>query len=87
MLTRRRSFRLLDERLAINGLSDIAVPAEQFARLSSVAQRVFITENEINGLAFPDVPRGLVIFGLGYSLDLLFSAEWLRSLELHYWET
>jgi hypothetical protein len=85
MLTRRRSFRLLDERLAINGLSDIAVPAEQFARLSSVAQRVFITENEINGLAFPDVPRGLVIFGLGYSLDLLFSAEWLRSLELHYW--
>ena len=78
-------FRLLDEQLAINGLSDIAVPAEQFARLSSVAQRVFITENEINGLAFPDVPRGLVIFGLGYSLDLLFSAEWLRSLELHYW--
>ena len=78
-------FRLLDERLAINGLSDIAVPAEQFARLSLVAQRVFITENEINGLAFPDVPRGLVIFGLGYSLDLLFSAEWLRGLELHYW--
>jgi hypothetical protein len=78
-------FRLLDERLAINGLSDLAVPAEQFSRLSLLVQRVFITENEINGLAFPDVPRGLVIFGLGYSLDLLSGAEWLRGQELYYW--
>ena len=64
-------FRLLDEQLAISGLSDITVPAEQFSQLSLPVQRVFITENEINGLAFPDVPRGLVIFGLGYGLDLL----------------
>jgi hypothetical protein len=78
-------FRLLDGQLAINGLLDITVPAEQFARMSLPVQRVFITENEINGLAFPDVPRGLVIFGLGYGLDLLSSVDWLSGRQIHYW--
>jgi hypothetical protein len=78
-------FRLLDEHLSINGLSDITVPAEQFASLSLPVQRVFITENEVNGLAFPEVARGLVIFGLGYGLDLLSGVDWLKNREIHYW--
>jgi len=78
-------FRLLDDQLAIRGLSDISVPAEQFAALSSSAQRIFITENEVNGLAFPNVASGLVIFGLGYSLDLLSGANWMKDREIHYW--
>jgi len=78
-------FRLLDDQLAIRGLSDISVPAEQFAALSSPAQRIFITENEVNGLAFPNVASGLVIFGLGYSLDLLSGVNWMRDREIHYW--
>src|SRR5207248_1468020 len=73
------------EQLAINGLSDITVPATQFAQLSLPVRRIFITENEINGLAFPDVPRGVIIFGLGYSLDLLAGANWLSDREIHYW--
>ena len=40
-------------------------------------ERVFITENEINGLAFPEVPGSLVIFGLGYGLDRLSECRWL----------
>ena len=47
--------------------------------------RVFITENEINGLAFPDVPGSLVIFGLGYGLDRLSEVSWLHRREVHYW--
>ena len=78
-------FRLLDEQFTINGLSDITVPAEQFARLSLPVQRVFITENEVNGLAFPNLLRGLVIFGLGYGLDLLSDADWLKDREIYYW--
>jgi hypothetical protein len=78
-------FRLLDERLYINGLSDLAVPAPDFARLSLPAERVFITENEINGLTFPQVPHSLVIFGLGYGLERLSEAVWLRNRRLHYW--
>jgi len=78
-------FRVLDPALAINGLTDISVPVEQFAGLSLNVQRVFITENDINGLAFPECPGSLVIFGLGYGLDRLAEVPWLRRTAVHYW--
>jgi hypothetical protein len=78
-------FRILDQRLAIRGLTDLAVPAREFATLDLPVERVFITENEINGLAFPPVPGGLVVFGLGYGLDRLSEARWLHRGALHYW--
>lgn len=81
----RIRFRLLDTDLAIQGLTDLEVPAEQFARLHLDAQSVFITENEINGLAFPDVPGALVIFGLGYGVERLAEIGWLAERRLYYW--
>jgi hypothetical protein len=78
-------FRILDERLAIQGLSDLSVPLAQFARLALSAERVFITENEVNGLVFPDIPGSLVIFGLGYGVQLLGEVEWLKEKTLYYW--
>ena len=68
-------FRILDERLALQGLTDLATPA----------RRVFVTENEINGLAFPSMPDSLVIFGLGYGLDRLADIGWLHDKMVHYW--
>ncbi len=78
-------FRLLDPDLYLKGLSDLAIPAEQFARLHLPVQQVFIMENEINGLAFPGRKKSLVIFGLGYGLDRLAAAEWLRAKQIWYW--
>jgi hypothetical protein len=78
-------FRVLDQRLCPGGLSDLTVPVDQFARLSLPVRRVFIAENDVNGLAFPDMPDSLVIFGLGYGVDALAEAEWLRGTALHYW--
>jgi hypothetical protein len=78
-------FRVLDPALSIGGLSDLTVPAGEFARLDLPAKRVFITENETNGLAFPAVPDSLVIFGLGYALDRLAEAEWLKTKMIYYW--
>lgn len=78
-------FRLLDESLYIQGLSDLAVPSTDFARLALNAHTVFITENEINGLAFPKVPASLVIFGLGYGLERLSQAIWLADKRIYYW--
>lgn len=76
-------FRLLDG--TISGLSDLTVPADQFARLSLPARRVFMTENEINFLAFPPVPDSLVIFGAGYGFDPLAEASWLHERDIYYW--
>jgi len=77
--------RLLDPALFIHGLSDLSIPPEQFANLQLPVKRVFITENKINGLAFPDVRDALVIFGLGYGLDRLKEIAWLHHVSLHYW--
>jgi hypothetical protein len=49
------------------------------------ARRIFITENEVNGLAFPDVAQAMVVFGLGYGLELLSSAAWMQDREIYYW--
>jgi hypothetical protein len=78
-------FRALDKSLAIGGLLDVATPFAQFASLTIPARRVFITENEVNGLAFPDVEQSIVVFGMGKSLNLLRSAVWLQSREIYYW--
>lgn len=78
-------FRILDPGLFIGGLSDLSVLPAEFARLALPAERVFVTENRINGLAFPQCPRSIVIFGLGYGLDALGDAAWLHDAELHYW--
>lgn len=78
-------FRLLDPALYVYGLSDLSVLPEEFAGLDVAVGRVFITENRVNGLAFPDHPRSMVIFGLGYGLDRLAQIGWLRAVEVHYW--
>jgi hypothetical protein len=78
-------FRILDDRLRIHGLDDLATPAAQFAQLEQPVRRVFITENEINGLAFPAVPDSLIVFGLGYGLERLAQVPWLKGREVFYW--
>lgn len=78
-------FRILDERLCIRGLDDLATPAAQFSQLDPPVRRVFITENEINGLAFPSVPDSLIVFGLGYGLDRLAQVPWLKDRAVFYW--
>jgi hypothetical protein len=77
--------RILDPRHHLGGLSDLSVPAAELARWSCPARRVFITENEINGLAFPAMDDALVIFGLGYSVERLDGVGWLLEKEIHYW--
>ncbi|WP_215408678.1 Wadjet anti-phage system protein JetD domain-containing protein [Janthinobacterium sp. JC611] len=78
-------FRLLDAHHYIGGLSDLSVPVAQFAALRSAVKRVFITENEINGLAFPEVADSMVIFGGGYAVDRLGEVPWLVGKEVIYW--
>ncbi|MDR3670198.1 MAG: DUF2220 family protein [Holophaga sp.] len=78
-------FRILDPALATLGLDDLTVPVAQFATLRLPVRRVFLTENKVNGLAFPPMTAAIVIFGLGYGLELLSQADWLRAVELYYW--
>src|SRR5690606_34681781 len=52
-------FRLLDPELFVRGLSDLSVLPEEFAALNVPVRRVFVTENRVNGLAFPEHPASM----------------------------
>lgn len=82
----RIRLRLLDADL-LPGLPgrDLTLDAAAFAQLDPGAARIFITENEINFLAFPPHPMSLVIFGAGYGFDTLSRAAWLHRCPIHYW--
>ncbi len=77
--------RLLDPHLYIRGLSDLTISTAECSRLMLPFRRVFVTENEVNGLAFPDVPDSAILFGLGYRIERLAGIDWLRQHPLYYW--
>ena len=81
-------FRLLDPGLSllpgVRG-GDITLDADSFRMLRCPVTRVFITENEINFLAFPPVRNAMVLFGAGYGFQRLEGCDWLRHCELYYW--
>jgi hypothetical protein len=94
---RRYGFREKPERVRLRALdpaqapfpgagdADLTLDASTFAGLQLSVTRVFITENEVNFLAFPPVADSLLIFGAGYGFDILAQAGWLRQCEVYYW--
>jgi hypothetical protein len=81
-------FRILDPQLrlfAAAGDHDLSVTETAFASLQLPVTRVFITENEVNFLAFPALASSLVIFGSGYGFANLAAASWLKRCGLYYW--
>ncbi|MES2356192.1 MAG: DUF3322 domain-containing protein [Pseudomonadota bacterium] len=84
----RIRFRVLDQAHVLLPQAceqDITLDAGSFARLDSQVSQVFITENEINFLAFPKVKDSLIIFGAGYGFDVLAQAAWLSRCRVYYW--
>lgn len=64
---------------------DIGVTQVAFEHLDLPVQRVFITENEVNFLAFPPLAGSMVIFGAGYGFEVLAGARWLHERCIYYW--
>jgi hypothetical protein len=84
----RVRFRMLDAAhrlLDAAGEQDMTLDADSFARLAPAVRRVFITENEINYLAFPAMADSMILFGAGYGFDMLARADWLAHRQLIYW--
>ena len=84
----RIRFRVLDPniiKIFSEGHPDITLDANTFSLLNIPAKRVFITENEINFLAFPHVKDAIVIFGAGYGWEALAQSQWLSNCAVYYW--
>ena len=88
----RIRFRVLDPAFSplpaspeATGGPDLTLDAASFAALRTGVSRAFITENEINFLAFPPMRGAMVIFGAGYGFESLGRARWLAEIRLHCW--
>ena len=83
----RVRFRVLDPNIRLLAAvdQDITLTQASFSSLELPVSKVFVTENEINFLAFPDVPEAMVIFGAGYGFDNVAAAPWLKQKKIYYW--
>jgi len=84
----RVRFRILDPAvrlLPVEADQNITLTQAAFASLALPVRKVFITENEINFLAFPAVTDAMAIFGAGYGFDNLATATWLHDRAVFYW--
>ena len=82
----RVRLRPLDDSLPLASLgADITLDAPSLARLDPEARHVIITENEVNFLALPKIPRGIALFGAGYGFAMLQDLPWLAQADVHYW--
>ncbi len=84
----RIRFRFLDGRHSLlrgDIEQEITLDVQSFVRIDPPVERVFITENEINFLAFPPVPDSLIVFGAGYGFETLREVAWLSRCRIHYW--
>ena len=73
-------FRLFD---SAQPVTDISVPVSQF--VDPGVSKIYITENKVNGLAFPKTEDAIVIFGLGYGILALDALDWLQTKQIFYW--
>nr|WP_281068057.1 Wadjet anti-phage system protein JetD domain-containing protein [Arthrobacter stackebrandtii] len=67
------------------GLLDVELTAAGFAGLRLDVERIVTTENLVNFLALPHMPRTLAVFGGGYGFEGIRDAAWIRGVELLYW--
>lgn len=80
--------RILDKDVAsssFNGVDDISLPVSQFCNLSILVSKVFVVENLVNFLTFPQVPDAIVVWGKGYAVSAIKDSLMLKTSVLYYW--
>lgn len=83
-------FRLLGQNVAgfPSGITELTLRTVELAELAELMPditTVFVVENEVTYLAFPEVANSIVVFGSGFALTALWDLPWLRSKEVVYW--
>lgn len=80
--------RLLDPNQTLNGFKTFSAPFAEWQGFQPQAygiQQVFITENKVNFLAFPEQPNSLILFGKGFGFEHWKQLAWLKDLPIFYW--
>jgi hypothetical protein len=80
-------FRMLDKSISgfPPGISELTLRTDELAELAPDVVIVFVVENEVTYLAFPEVANSIVVFGSGFALTALGDLPWLPDKEIVYW--
>jgi len=80
-------FRLLGRNVSgfPSGVTELTLRTDELAKLAPDVTTVFVVENEVTYLAFPDVANAIVVFGSGFALTALEDLPWLHGKEIVYW--
>ena len=81
-------FRILDEAISqqlFGGVSDLSIPISAFQHLSFPIKTVYVVENKINMLTFPNKRNSIVIWGHGFGVDMMKDVGWFRTKKIYYW--
>ncbi len=76
-------FRFLKQQRAT--YNDLSVPIDEFIDHPIPCKTIFIVENKMNFLTFPEVPDGLAIWGKGFAVEILKDVRWLADKDIYYW--
>jgi hypothetical protein len=78
--------RSLDPELPLaDGFSELTVRQDELIDRPPEHLEIFIIENEVTYLAFPEVTNAVAIFGGGYAVASIESSDWLADRRVTYW--
>lgn len=66
-------------------LTELAVRADELARLDLAPSRVLVIENEVTYLSVDVPPGGAALWGKGFDVDRVGRLPWLADCEVTYW--
>lgn len=81
-------FRILDESVSLQlfgGIDDISIPISEFQNIALPIHNVYIVENKMNMLTFPNKDNSIVIWGHGFGVDIMKDVEWMKARRIFYW--
>ncbi len=81
-------FRFLDDSLKLDffwvKIDDLYLTLQDFTNLKTTFKKVFIVENEINYLTFPNVKDAIIIWWRWFSISNLKNIYWLKEKDIYY---
>jgi hypothetical protein len=78
--------RSLDARRSLYaGVTDLTVRADELPAAAPEVDTVFVIENDVTFLAFPEVPDAVALFGGGFAVSSVGALPWLQTRRVVYW--
>lgn len=68
-----------------DGISEATLRTQELAKLDPGVDTVFIVENEVSYLSFPEVTGAIAVFGSGFASSTLADLPWLSDKDVVYW--